>query len=228
MGRRLSLWCPNWAITAWKRRYPGAAPADGVPFALIHAQKGVRKLFAVDEAGLAEGLYAGQKATDAAALSPDLVTAEAEPEADAAALTALAHWCVRFSPAVAADAPDGLIIDITGLAHLWGGEEALVADLLRRLAANGIPARAAVADTAGAAWGLARFSRTAIAPPQDQGPLLAPLPVQALRLSDKAAAQLPRLGVATIGGLMGLPRAQLTRRFGAEVVLRLDRILNLL
>ena len=81
----------------------------------------MRRLAAVDEAAAALGLYPGQKATDAAALAPDLATADAEPEADAAALTALADWCVRFSPAVALDPPDGLFLDITGVDHLWGG-----------------------------------------------------------------------------------------------------------
>ncbi|MFY8141068.1 MAG: DNA polymerase Y family protein, partial [Caulobacter sp.] len=103
------------------------------------------------------GLFAGQKATDAAALVPELATHEADPAADAEALEALCDWCVRFSPAVAVDGRDGLFMDITGVSHLWGGEQAMADDLLQRLAANGIPARAAVADTAGAAWALARY-----------------------------------------------------------------------
>ena len=186
----------------------------------------MRRLAAVDAAAQGLGLYVGQKVTDAAALAPDLVTAEAEPEADAAALEALVHWCVRFSPAVAADPPDGLILDITGVDHLWGGEAALRRDLLARLRANGLPARAAIADTAGAAWALAHFSNTPIAPPGGQADLLARLPVAALRLEAKAAAQLPRLGLASIGALMALPRPQITRRFGPQVLARLDQALG--
>ena len=185
----------------------------------------------MDQAGLALGLYVGQKATDAAALAPDLITAEAQPKADATALQGLVDWCVRYSPAVATDAPDGLILDITGVAHLWGGEAALLADLTARLARNGIPVRAAIADTAGAAWAMAhapgQTSDEAVAPPGEQAAILEGLPIAALRLDAKATAQLPRLGLASIGALMALPRAQITRRFGPGVVLRLDQALGL-
>ena len=117
----------------------------------------MRRLHAVDEAAATLGLYAGQKAADAAALVPELFTADADPEGDLDALNTLADWCVRFSPAVAPDPPDGLLMDITGVDHLWGGEAAMLDDLIARLAAGGIPARATIADTAGAAWALARF-----------------------------------------------------------------------
>lgn len=182
---------------------------------------------AVDKHAAALGLFAGQKATDAAALAPELITADAEPEADAAALTALADWCVRFSPAVALDAPDGLFLDITGVDHLWGGEAAMLADLRRRLAWNGLPVRAAIADTPGAAWALAHFTETGtIAPPDKAWPLLARLPVQALRLAPEDAAQISRLGLLTVERLARLPRDQVTRRFGRAVVLRLDQALG--
>ncbi len=187
----------------------------------------MRRLAAVDEQAQALGLFPGQKATDAAALAPDLATADAEPDADAAALTALADWCVRFSPAVALDAPDGLFLDITGVDHLWGGEAAMLKDLCTRLAWNGLPVRAAVADTAGAAWALAHFRETGtIAPPGRVWSLLAPLPVQALRLSPQTAAQIARLGLITVERLARLPRDQLTRRFGREVLLRLDQTMG--
>lgn len=187
----------------------------------------MRRVSAVGRRGAAMGLFVGQKATDAAALVPELVTADAEPEADAAALTALADWCVRFSPAVALDAPDGLFLDITGVDHLWGGEAAMLADLRRRLAWNGLPVRAAIADTPGAAWALAHFTETGtIAAPGKAWPLLAPLPVQALRLDPADAAQISRLGLLTIERLARLPRDQVTRRFGRAVVLRLDQALG--
>ncbi len=191
------------------------------------AEAGVRRLTAVNAGAAALGLFAGQKATDAAALAPELIAAEAEPAADLAALAALADWCARFSPAVAMDPPDGLCLDITGVAHLWGGEAALVGDLIARLAKNGLRARAAVAASPGAAWALARFeAREGPAPPGDDAARLAPLPVTALRLAPASAAQLMRLGVTTIGRLMALPRVSVTRRFGPEVVLRLDQALG--
>ena len=181
----------------------------------------------MDAAARALGLFPGQKATDAAALVPELVTADAEPQADAAALTALVDWCVRFSPAVAPDPPAGLFLDVGGVSHLWGGEAALLADLLARLAANGLPFRGAVADTPGAAWALARHGRDgAIAPPGGAAPLLAPLPPAALRLEPQVAVQLERLGLRTLGQLFDLPRAPLAKRFGRATLERLDQALG--
>ncbi|MES2032969.1 MAG: DNA polymerase Y family protein [Pseudomonadota bacterium] len=197
------------------------------PFALLITDRGTRRLHALDAVARTLGLFAGQKATDAAALVPELETAEADPDGDAAALQALCDWCVRFSPAVAIDGVDGLFLDITGVSHLWAGEQAMADDLVARLAANGIPARAAVADTAGAAWALARHGRgLVVAPPGGQASLLAPMAIAALRLDAAAIAQLPRLGLTRIERLLGLPRAQLTRRFGPLTVLRLDQALG--
>ncbi len=162
MPRILSVWSPTWAITTWRRKNASSSPAETPPpqeagsLALIATERGVRRLYAIDQAAAALGLYIGQKATDAIALVPELVIAEADPEGDLASLGALVHWCVRYSPAVALDPPDGLFLDITGVAHLWGGEAQMLDDLLGRLAGQGITARGAVAGSAGAAWALAR------------------------------------------------------------------------
>ncbi|HEX3407076.1 MAG TPA: DNA polymerase Y family protein, partial [Caulobacteraceae bacterium] len=172
------------------------------------------------------GLYVGQKATDAMALVPELVTADADPAGDLAALEALVLWCVRYSPAVAADPPDGVLLDVTGVAHLWGGEAAMLDDLLERLARQDIPARGAVAGSAGAAWALARGAEDrTIAPPEGEAELLAPLAVTCLRLEPETAAQLVRLGIARVGQLAALPRDQLARRFGRQTLNRLDQAL---
>jgi protein ImuB len=231
MARILSVWCRNWPITSWRRR-TSAAPGEALPpVALVASEAGTRRLAAVDDAAAACGLHVGQKAADAAALCPELVTADHDPEGDRAALEVLCDWCVRFSPAVAIDGLDGLFLDIEGVAHLWGGEGAMLDDLLARLERWGAPARGAIADTPGAAWALARFApdRTIApigAPPQGQAPLLAALPVAALRLDAAAQAQLPRLGLFQVGQLLALPRVQLTRRFGAGTVLRIDQALG--
>src|SRR5258706_15159405 len=110
MARMLCVWSPLWAIANWRRRNPSDSPVS--PFALIASERGVRRLSAVDGEGLALGLFVGQKATDAAALVPGLTTADAEPQADAAALTPPIDWCVRFSPAVAPHPPDGLFLAV--------------------------------------------------------------------------------------------------------------------
>jgi protein ImuB len=209
----------------WKRRHPGAWPAE--PFALVQAQRGARRLFAVDERADRLGLFVGQKATDAAALVPELALADADPAADAAALVALADWSARFSPAVTVDPPDGLFLDITGVAHLWGGEAAMAADVIARLARGGIPARTAIAGTPGAAWALAHFGAEADIIPQGQeATRLSGLPVSALRLPPGDAAQIARLGISTIAALAALPRDQIARRFGPAVLVRLDQVLG--
>ena len=217
---------PTWAIDTWRRRNPSASPAEG-GFALIAQERGVRRLAAVDRAAASLGLFVGQKAADASALAPGLFTADAAPDADRAALIALADWCCRFSPAVAVDGPDGLVLDITGVAHLWGGEAAMVDDLVQRLGRNGLTARAAVAGNPAAAWALARFAQgRALVPDGGEAEALSGLPVTALRLEAPVAAQIVRLGLTTIGRLAVLPRDALTRRFGAAVVTRLDQALG--
>jgi protein ImuB len=197
------------------------------PFALLETVRAVRRLTAVSGEAAGLGLHPGQKATDAMALVPELITAEAEPEADAAALTALADWCVRFSPAVAADAPDGLFLDVTGVDHLWDGEAQMLGDFRSRLAANGLPFRCAIADTPGAAWALAHFGEDGtIAPPGGQAALLAPLPPAAMRLETETWAQIERLGLRQVGQLMAIPRAPFARRFGRAALARLDQALG--
>uniref|UniRef100_B0T092 UmuC domain-containing protein n=1 Tax=Caulobacter sp. (strain K31) TaxID=366602 RepID=B0T092_CAUSK len=239
MARILSVWCRNWPITTWRRANPSfgssaevkASPHGGgfilPPLALVATEGGTRRLAAVDDAAAALGLHVGQKTADAAALVPGLVTADHDPEGDRAALEILCDWCVRFSPAVAIDGLDGLFLDVEGVSHLWGGEAAMLDDLLARLERWGAPTRGAIADTPGAAWALARYApdRT-IASPGGQGPLLAPLPVAALRLDEAGQAQLPRLGLFHVGQLLALPRAQLAKRFGLSAVLRIDQALG--
>ncbi len=214
-------------------RPPSAAPTPpplgggSPPFALLATEGGARRLAAVDERARAQGLSAGQKAADAMALVPSLVTFDHDPAADRAALEALCDWCVRFSPAVAIDATDGLFLDITGTDHLWGGEDQMLVDLVARLARWGVPARAAIADTPGAAWAMARYGDDlAIAPPGQQRAAIESLPVAALRLEDAAEAQLPRLGLHRVGQLLALPRAQLAKRFGLATTQRLDHALG--
>jgi protein ImuB len=231
MGRILCAWSPSWAIDNWRRRNPSAAPppdgSEPEPFALLETVRGVRRLAAVSREAHGLGLFAGQKATDAKALVPDLTTAEAEPEADAAALTALVDWCVRFSPAAAADPPDGLFLDIAGVAHLWGGEFELMADFQRRAADNGLFFRCAIADTPGAAWALTRYGEDrSLAPPGEQRTWLAPLPPAALRLDPEAAAQIERLGLRRLSQLMEIPRGPFARRFGRATMTRLDQALG--
>lgn len=193
-------------------------------------------MYALNPAARGAGLRPGQAHADACAIIPALLSAPAEPERDADALRRLALWGERFSPAVAADAlipgHEGLLLDMTGGAHLFGGEAALLADLHLRLARADIPARVAIADTAAAAWALARYGgeTQVIAPPGRTREAVESLPVEALRLAEPALVLLKRFGLRRVGDLYGLPRAGLARRFrgpeGLRVVERLDQILG--
>lgn len=164
-------------------------------------------------------------ATQAHALAPDLSPFDADPAGDADALERLALWALRhYAPVCAPDGPDGLAIDVTGAAHLKGGEAALLTDMEARLAAAGVQGRAAVAPTYGAAWALARFSSSsAILQEGEIGRSLGPLPLVALRLEPDLVAQLGRMGFETVLDLERQPRAPLTLRFGPQVGRRLDQ-----
>ena len=187
--------------------------------------EGSRRLIgAVDHNAHALGLRVGQTAAHAQALVPKLHIVEAASGEDEAALIELARWCIGYSPVVAPCPPDGIWIDIAGSAALFGGEEKLVADLLRRLAAQGIHARASVADSPGAAWAIARFGNQAIVPPGHSTDAVAGLPVAGLRLPQAVVQGLNRLGIDRIGQLADMPRGPMARRFGREVGLRLDQV----
>lgn len=156
----------------------------------------------------------------------------ADPAADDAALRRLALWATRYTPAVAcwgeANGADGFFLDVTGAAHLFGGEEALLADLMRRLSNFSLPARLAVADTPGAAWALSRYhsAPAVIAPPGMEAQATAPLPVEGLRLTHDTSTTLRRLGFKRIGALTGAPRAPFAARFETELLRRLDQALG--
>ncbi len=128
-----------------------------------------RVIAAVDAAARALGLHPGLPLAQAMARIPGLAVAEAEPEADAAALDRLAVWCLRYAPLTAPDPPDGVWIDATGAAHLAGGEAALLADLVERLQQAGFAARAAIADTPGAAHAVVRHSTKTLPLPLREG-----------------------------------------------------------
>lgn len=162
---------------------------------------------------------------------PSLLIQDADLLADAEALDRLALWVLqRVAPVAASDPPDGLVIDSSGVDHLHDGEAALLESLVGRLTMSGVVARAAIADTWGAAHALARYRRelVTIAPPGHGPALIAPLPLEALRIAPAIAADLRTLGFESIADLLAQPRAPLTSRFGPELVRRLDQALGAL
>jgi protein ImuB len=141
-------------------------------------------------------------------------------------LTRLVEWCDRYSPLVSQDGSNGIVLDITGCAHLFGGEEALLHDLQRRLHRMNIESHAAIADTWGAAWALARYGDRFIVHGENTGSALDPLPVEALRLPDGIVFELRRLGLVTIAALRKIPRNSLSVRFDSMLLRRLDQALQ--
>ncbi len=234
----VSLWLPRFATARLRRRNDGGGAPDGRrPFALVHGEGGAQRLYAVDAVAEGAGLRPGLPLAEARALAPGLASAPADPDADRHALGRLAAWCGRYSPWTAPDGGHdaggaaGVLIDATGCAHLFGGEAALLEDLLARMRGFGLDARAVMAETPGAAWALARFATTPDAPatvvPAGQArAALSRLPPAALRIGGRAVDLLHRLGLRSIGDLYSLPPAALVPRVGQEVARRLEQALG--
>ncbi|SDE52350.1 Y-family DNA polymerase [Limimaricola pyoseonensis] len=228
--RILSLHLPRFAIERWQTAAARAGepwPEDA-PLALALEGPHGPVIHAVNAAAAMQGLAPGARVVDMRALCPELRTRFADPRGDAAARRRLMLWARRWCPWTATDGTDGLIMDITGSDHLWGGEAAMRDEIETRLATLGLTGRAAIAPTRGAAWALARF---APAHPACDDPLAAcgPLPVAALRLEPDTVLALDRLGLSTIGALAEVPRLSLARRFRAgppetDPLLRLDQL----
>jgi protein ImuB len=189
--------------------------------------QGQRRILAsVDAAAAQLDLASGMTVTHAQSLIPDLTVIDAQPEEDEAALMRLALWCIKYSPLVTPDPPDGIFIDVAGSAHLFQGEIALLRDLCRRLTGEGIAAKAAIADTAGCAWAVARYGDAQIVSPGRASDAIASLPVGSLRLSPETVASLSDVGIERVAQLATKPRSSLRLRFGADVLLRLDQALG--
>lgn len=183
-------------------------------------QQGNRRLIACVDA---PPLQVGQALADAQAMRPDLMLQPADPAAEAALLDRLACWALRFTPLVALDAPDALVLDITGSAGLFGGESGMMADVATRFAAAGYTTQLAVAGNADAAAALLRAGQHGrIVPSGEDAAALRSVPVAALRLPGGMASDLSRLGLATLGDVLRQPRASLARRFGRKLLDRLD------
>jgi protein ImuB len=215
-------------LSVWLRRLPTDRIRRSPPEPLVVANpvKGALRLSAVNDAAAALGLRVGMALADARAMFPRIAVADADERADFALLEAVADWCDRYTPLVGLDPPDGLMLDVTGCAHLFGGEAALADDLVRRLKAQGYQARVAVADTVGCAWAAARFGEDRIVPVGEAQNTIAPLPLAALRLSPETIEALSQVGLKRIADVLDRPRAPLAARFGAQFVRRIDQALG--
>ena len=230
MKRIASIWLPALAVERWAK---SADFAPDAPIVLTVEGTHGPVIHAVTKAAAERGAKAGARLTDARALDPALVAIAADPEGDAALVERIARWASRWSPLVEVDPSaglgtggDGIRLDVSGVAHLFGGEQALIRDIRRRFATLGLTARVAIATTAAASWALAHHAPCICN--DDVEARLAPLHISALRLNADTVRTLERLGLKTIGALIAVPRLALARRFrGAEdVVEALDRALG--
>lgn len=223
--RILHVWFPFLATDriGRTRRARGGERHPARP--LVTAQKvgGALLISSVDACARRMGLSPGLTLAQARAQFPAVDVEEADHGADAALLVGLARASGRYTPFVGLDPPEGLFLDVTGCAHLFGGEERMLADLVARFAGWGFCARAAIASRAGAAWGVARHGPGGIVPPGTDMRALEPLPVAALRLPSDMVAALERLGLKTVRLLLEQPRSALVRRFGSELARRIDQ-----
>ncbi|WP_257539115.1 DNA polymerase Y family protein [Sphingobium sp. CFD-1] len=201
-----------------------AARPDGAPAAMVEPVRGAMRLAALDCAALELGLAPGMTLADARAREPDLAVFEAAPHADQDWLERLCDGCARYTPIAALDPPAGLMLDITGCAHLWNGEAGLVQEAADRLERHGMTVRHALASTPEAAHALVRFP---IASAPNEESALRRLPVEALCLEEESAVALRRAGLRTVGDLAARPAATLAARFGEAAVDALHRLLGL-
>jgi protein ImuB len=215
--RILALALPFLAAERHQHAAPRNTPPDAAPerpLVLVASERGRQLIRAASPAALAQGLHPGLALADARAVAPDVLVAAHDPLGDAAVLERLARGARRWSPATAARPPHGILIDITGAGHLFGGEAALAQQAAAWLTAQGFTAHAALAATPAAALALARFGCAHIAD----------LPLAALTDDEAVQTALRRAGLKRIGELAARPRAVLAARFGAGLVAALDAL----
>ena len=223
--RILSLWLKRLSTDRIAQQWREARRPSS-PLVVFGKRNNLDLLVAVNAAAERLGLRSGLALAQARAMHPALIALPEDPTADTRVLETFADWCGRYTPLVATDRSDGILLDISGCAHLFGNEQKLRDDLLTRTTGFGFSARAAIASTIGAAWAAAHFDDIAIMPLGGERELLAPLPLAALRLPQETVAGLARVGLKRIGDIIDLPRPPLAARFGADLLRQLDRALG--
>ena len=231
-ARIVSVFFPDLAMERWRRitAQQRTLPAEDVPVVLAAAGTHGPVVHAVNAVGAGRGITVGARVVDVQAIHPDLHVEQADMSGDQALLKRVAIWARRWCPWTVAEG-DGILLDVRGAAHLFGGEAQMLRDMHARFAMQGLRARLALAPTRGAAQMLARFGAQGVICGEDVGEVLAPLPVAALRLPTDTVRLIERLGLRTIGALAGVPRVGLMRRFAGMVeamnpLVLLDRALG--
>ncbi|MDT3401349.1 Y-family DNA polymerase [Mucilaginibacter terrae] len=219
--RYVSLWFRH-LVADWQLiRRPELA---GVPYVFVVPDHGRKLITAISPMAEAAGIHAGMRAADAKAICHGLEIFDEKPGKAEKLLLGIGEWCIRFTPIVAVDPPDGLILEISGCTHLWGGERPYLKDILTKLKDKGYTVRGAMADTIGAAWGIARFGQiTPIIPAGEHIRALLPLPPAALRLDELTQQKMRKLGFRTVNSFVKMKRSVLRRHINDHLLLRIDQ-----
>lgn len=199
------------------------------PFAFVAPDHGRIMITAVNPSAHQQGVKVSMRSADAKAICPNLETVEDKPGRSLKLLKGLGEWCIRYSPIVMIDefSKDGLFMDISGCAHLWGGEEKYLKEVVGRLRSKGYTARVAIADTLGAAWAISHYGVAGSEITTGKHTeVLSPLPPEALRLSKDTLSKLRKLGFYHIEAFIAMPRSVLRRRFGEDFLTRLGQALG--
>ena len=222
--RFVSIWFRH-LLTDWHvRRQPAL---QNMPFVLAAPVHGKMMITSASPAAEAQGIRADMPLADAKAIVASLQVFDDQPERGAQLLNALGEWCIRYTPVVGVHLPDGLILDVSGCTHLWGGERPYLKEIITKLRAIGYDVRGAMADTIGTAWAVARYGKiTPIIDSGEQAAALMPLPPAALRLEEDVLARLQKLGLHQTGSFINMPRAVLRRHFGQALLSRLAQALG--
>lgn len=222
MGKRMvTIWFRHLKTDWFCRRHP---ELRNVAFVLAAPDHGRLVITESNPLAQQEGIEPGMVVADARAMVPSLQVFDDDPALPEKLLDALAKWCIRYTNIVAADPPEGLKLDVTGCAHLWGGEKKYIRDINLQLKNLGYDVRAVIADTAGAAWAMAHYGGVSpVIEPGEHRKALLRLPVSALRLENDLVERLQKLGLRQIKNIYGMPRSAMIRRFGPELMHTLAR-----
>ncbi|MEO8174375.1 MAG: DNA polymerase Y family protein, partial [Sediminibacterium sp.] len=200
---------------------------SAIPFVLTAMDHGRKIVIAANELAKAQGIVTGMTVADTKALVHNLEVLDDDDDEVQKVLLRIALWCIRFTPAVMLDEPDGLLLDATGCTHLWGSEEKYIKDILTRINGFGFQVRATIADTIGAAWAITRFTKSQlVVPPGEQMNALLPLPPAALRIHEYTCQQLHKLGLHQVKNFIGMPCSSLQRRFGDDCIHKINYALG--
>jgi protein ImuB len=221
--RILALWLPRLPTDRLTRK--SAAPSEA-PLVISGRSGNALHVHALEARAQRLGLYKGQPLANARAMVQPLTVVAADERADARLLDGIADWCDRFTPLVSLDCPDGLLLDITGAAHLFGGEAAMLSLVVRKIGEQGFAVQGAIAGTSLAARALARHAPRSIVAPGGEPVAMAPLPISALECDDKHLRALRHAGLKTIGMVAQRLHSELTERMGRGFVTRLRILLG--